>query len=95
MLGTKYAKTTDVLELVVAFLGHKEAEQRRVYGGSGGPWLGRPVQRLLPFPLRIRERSPDPLCPEPAWDFSVSTPQSKQPLSPTVLDPPSVFPAAV
>lgn len=76
-------KTTDVLELVFAFLRHKGAEHWRVYGGSEGPWL---APRLVwtwsnvhcleaPSFSPPYRRSPDPLCPDTSMGLmSVNTP---------------------
>lgn len=70
-------RTTNVLELSLAFLGHEAAERPRVSGGSEDRWLAaRPVCRLL-SPLRITNGQIHSVR-TPAWDQGVSTPLGVQ-----------------
>lgn len=85
-------KTTDLLELVVAFLGHKGAEHWRVLQGLRRPLAGSWSGLEAPsFPFSITEITRYILD---TGMRQVSTPQSKQPPIPAVFHPPSVFPAA-
>lgn len=77
--GPNTPKTTDVLELVVAFLEHTKAEHWRVFRGLGGLWLASHLGSFFFSLLSIKKRSSRHQC----WTSVNTASQSNC--------PPSVF----